>query len=43
MFRAIPVSNKICFDKEVKRSWKIHEDKLENLKATVGKEQPEKY
>jgi hypothetical protein len=37
MFRAIPVSNKLCFDKDVKRSWKIHESKLSSLKSNVGK------
>jgi hypothetical protein len=43
MFRAIPVSNKLCFDKEVKRSWKIHESKLSCLKGSVGKERPERF
>lgn len=37
MDRGIPVSNKICFDKDLKRVWKIHEDKLRNLKGSVGK------
>lgn len=37
MFRAIPVSNKLCFDRDVKRSWKIHEEKLKKLKGAVGK------
>lgn len=43
MFRAIPMSNKLCFDKDVKRSWKIHEAKLNNLKSRVGKDRPEKF
>ncbi len=43
MFRAIPMSNKLCFDKEVKRSWKIHESKLSCLKGSVGKERPERF
>lgn len=37
MFRSIPVSNKLCFDKDVKRSWKIHEAKMSTLKGSVGK------
>ena len=43
MFRAIPVSNKLCFDREVKRSWKIHESKLNKLKSHLSKEKPEKF
>lgn len=34
------MSNKLCFDKDVKRSWKIHEAKLQSLKSHVGKERP---
>lgn len=43
MFRAIPMSNKLCFDKDVKRSWKIHEAKLSNLRSRLGKERPERF
>ena len=43
MFRSIPMSNKLCFDKEVKRAWKIHEGKLRELKSSVGKVRPEKF
>jgi hypothetical protein len=34
------MSNKLCFDKDVKRAWKIHEAKLRDLKSSVGKERP---
>lgn len=37
------MSNKLCFDKEVKRSWKIHEAKLNNLKSSISKDRPEKF
>ena len=37
MFRSIPMSNKLCFDKEVKRAWKIHETKLRDLKSSVSR------
>ena len=37
MFRSIPMSNKLCFDKEVKRAWKIHESKLRDLKSSVSR------
>ena len=40
MFRSIPVINKLCFDKDIKRSWKIHEMKLTKLKSSVGKVAP---
>ena len=40
MFRAIPVSNKLCFDREVKRSWKIHESKLTRLKSKLSQDKP---
>lgn len=43
MFRSIPMTNKLCFDKDVKRAWKIHESKLRELKSSVGKERPEKF
>ena len=37
MFRSIPVSNKICFDKQLKRNWKIHERKLNEMKSKLSK------
>jgi hypothetical protein len=43
MFRAIPVSNKICFDKELKRNWKIHEQKLMEMKSKLSKERAEEF
>ena len=43
MFRAIPVANKICFDKDLKRQWKIHEKKLKDLKCSIDFQQPPTY
>lgn len=43
MFRAIPTNNKICFDKDLKRSWRIHEEKLKRIKGSVGKEKPQQF
>lgn len=43
MFRAIPTSNKICFDKELKRSWRIHENKMQRMKGSVGKDKPQQF
>jgi len=37
------MSNKLCFDKDVKRSWKIHEQKINNLRSSVSNERPEKF
>lgn len=43
MFRSIPLCNKLCYDKELKRSWRIHETKLQGIKGSVGKEHPQKF
>ena len=43
MFRAIPTNNKICFDKDLKRSWKIHADKVRNIQSTLKQVRPSQY
>lgn len=43
MFRQIPVANKLCFDKELKRSWEIHERKLKNLKCSIDRSRPAEF
>lgn len=43
MFRSIPVANKLCFDKELKRSWEIHEKKLKSLKSSVDHTKPREF
>jgi len=43
MFRSIPVTNKLCFDKDVKRAWKIHEAKISSFKSSLSKERPEHF
>ena len=43
MFRAIPVNNKVCFDRELKRNWKIHEKKLRNIRSTLSQDRPQYY
>ena len=43
MFRAIPTNNKLCMDKDLKRCWKIHDNKVKNIKSTVSKEKPQYF
>lgn len=43
MFRSIPVANKLCFDKELKRSWEIHENKLKHLKCSIDRSKPSEF
>lgn len=43
MFRSIPVANKICFDKDLKRQWRIHEKKLRELKSSIDSKEPQTY
>lgn len=35
MHRSITIGNKLCYDKDLKRAWLIHECKLKKLKSTV--------
>ena len=43
MFRSIPVANKICFDKDLKRKWRIHERKLRDLKCSLDMKKPQHF
>lgn len=43
MFRSIPVANKICFDKDLKRQWRIHEKKIKDLKCTIDFKEPQSF
>lgn len=43
MFRSIPVANKLCFDKQLKRSWQIHEKKLKTLKSSIDRNKPQEF
>jgi hypothetical protein len=35
MNRDIPIANRVCSYKQMKRAWDIHEDKIRNLKSRI--------
>jgi hypothetical protein len=35
MHRSIKVGNKLCFDKDLKRAWLIHEAKMKNIRSSI--------
>lgn len=39
----IPVANRICSYKQMKRNWEIHESKILSLKCGIDQSPPQKY
>jgi hypothetical protein len=36
MKKDIPIANRVCSYKQMKRAWDIHEDKIRNLKSRIN-------
>jgi hypothetical protein len=43
MNREVPMQNRICGFKEIKRAWEIHETKLKHLRGSIDTVAPKKY